>query len=113
MRSFLLCWLALLFAASGLQGHPAGPVRLKLEQTTTLHIGQTAVLQLPEGFIRGAAAGKVLAPLKEAWKTDHRTYTYRAVRSGKETIITFSPSEMKRLHCVSCVTDHYFITVVP
>ena len=40
-----------------------------------------------------------------------RTYVYQAVRAGNQTIIV-TPTNLHDGDCISCVTAHYFVTVV-
>ena len=92
----------------------AKPVTLVVEQTTTLHVGETAVLHIPTNmdnrFLRSGPNGAwrdVLAMVKRSG----RDVTLRGVRPGKGVII-MSPN-VPAGGCVSCVTIHYFIEVIP
>jgi len=83
-------------------------VTLALEEGTTLHVGELAVLQIPS---QGrdwhfAAAGNALALVH---RSGHRV-VYRAVRPGQEAIV-IAP-HVKNGECISCVTRHYFIEVM-
>ena len=83
---------------------------LALEQKTTLHVGELAVLQIPSDrrYLRSAngAWRDVLALVKRSG----RQVTFRAVRPGRGVII-ISP-DVPNGDCVSCATLHYFIEVV-
>lgn len=93
----------------------AGYVQLKLEERTTLHVGQTAVLMMPSpGHFRIGSAGKALAPIERTQREGPIFYLYRAARPGDEVIlVTPIASEMPADGCISCVTRHYFVTVLP
>jgi hypothetical protein len=85
------------------------PIPLKLEESTTLRVGELAVLQIPADHIRShfSGAGNALVLVRHS----RRTALYRAVRPGYETIL-LGPGVPQQDHCVSCATIHYFITVV-
>ena len=90
-----------------------GYVRLKLEEYTTLHVGQVAVLMMPSRERYGIeTAGKVLVPIERKPQERPIIYLYRAVRPGNETML-LSRLKPGRDGCISCATQHYFITVVP
>jgi hypothetical protein len=89
------------------------PITLALEQGTTLHVGELAVLHMPSNIYRrylhtgpDGAWLDVLALVKRSG----RDVTFRAVRPGKGVII-ISP-DVPDGECISCVTIHYFIEVV-
>jgi hypothetical protein len=89
------------------------PITLALEEKTTLHVGELAVLHMPSDIYRRYSHSErdrawpdVLALVKRSG----RDVTFRAVRAGKGVII-MSP-EVPAGGCVSCVTIHYFIEVV-
>ena len=83
------------------------PTSLTLEGSTTLHVGDLAVLQIPidhrHSHFHGAGNALVLV------RHSGRTALYRAVRPGYETILI---GPVPSGECVSCATLHYFITVV-
>jgi hypothetical protein len=85
------------------------PVTLALEQKTTLHVGESAVLRIPSDrrYLRSAngAWRDVLALVKRSG----RDVTFRAIRPGKG-VITISP-DVPNGECISCATLHYFIEV--
>ena len=39
-------------------------------------------------------------------------FLYRAVHAGNHVFIV-TPDNLPDGHCISCVTEHYFVTVVP
>ena len=113
----VVCILALAFGClipSDVRG--AGkPIRLTLEQTTTLHVGELAVIHIPSGRRYLNSAGgegpngawrDVLAFIRRS----RRDVTFRAIRAGKGVII-LSP-DVPNGECISCATIHYFIEVV-
>ena len=88
------------------------PLQIEVEHTTTVRVGQLAVLQVP--------AGPLYAPseINGAWRDvltrirrSGRTVTFRAVRPGSGVII-LSPN-VPDGECISCRTLHYFIKVAP
>jgi hypothetical protein len=91
----------------------AKPTTLALEQTTTLHLGEVAVLHMPSNvyrrYLHSGPAGAwddVLVLVKRSG----RDVTFRAVHSGRGVIL-ISP-DVPDGGCISCVTIHYFIEVV-
>jgi hypothetical protein len=89
----------------------AKPIRLVLEHTTALHVGELAVLHIPSDrrYVRSAngAWRDVLALVKQSG----RDLTFRAVHTGLGVIV-ISP-DVPDGECISCATIHYFIKVVP
>jgi len=88
------------------------PKTLAVEEDTTLHVGELAVLHIPPGrryshFDGNTGAGKVLVLVRRS----RGQVLYRAVRPGPGTIV-IGP-DVPRGACISCATLHYFITVVP
>src|SRR6476620_865655 len=86
------------------------PLQIEVEQTTTVRVGQLAVLHVP--------ADPLYAPseINGAWRDvltrirrSGRTVTFRAVRPGSGVII-LSPN-VPDGECISCKTLHYFIRV--
>jgi len=87
------------------------PLQIEMEQTTTVRVGQLAVLHVPADPLYAPSA------INGAWRdvltrTRHsgRTVTFRAVRPGSGVII-LSPN-VPDGECISCKTLHYFIRVV-
>src|SRR5436190_5315774 len=79
------------------------PTSLTLEGSTTLRVGELAVLQIPADHRHSHfhGAGNALALVRQSG----RTALYRAVRPGYETIL-LGPGVPQRDHCVSCATLH-------
>jgi hypothetical protein len=109
----MVCILALAFGClipSDVRGADK-PIRLALEQTTTLHVGELAVLHIPSDrrYVHSAngAWRDVLALVKQSG----RDVTFRPVRQGLGVII-ISP-DVPDGECISCATLHYFIKIVP
>ena len=90
----------------------ANRVPLIAEQQTTLHVGQVAVLQIPwtRRYVIDQS-GNALSTIMHA-HVNSRTVLYRATHTGNETLI-LAPAGLRSGQCVSCVTQHFFITVVP
>lgn len=86
-------------------------VLLVPEHRVTVHVGQIVVLQMPsERRYAIEVAGSALMALKPS--PQKGTAVYRSVHAGLETVI-LTPVGQGNGHCVSCVTRHYFVTVVP
>jgi len=89
------------------------PVReLVAEQPETVHVGELAAIRVSAdaGYSVGTG-GDVLRLVKRAKDGPKTVYVYRANAIGRETLV-LSPREPGSDGCVSCVTVHYFITVV-
>jgi hypothetical protein len=86
-------------------------LRLQPEQPTTLRVGQVAAVQLTEGEDVAGSAGTSLVLIKRSRGPGTRTYLYRAVSVGDQTLLVV-PTNLHDGDCVSCVTAHYFVRVV-
>lgn len=86
-------------------------VRLEPEERATLRVGQVAFVQLSARHDVIGAAGTALVLLKKTHRRDATIYLYRAVETGNQVLIV-TPKDIPEGHCISCVTEHYFITVV-
>ena len=86
------------------------PLAMALENTTTLQVGEVAVLHIPSDrhYIPngGWGDGTVLALIGRSGSD----LTFRAVRPGPGVII-ISP-DVPDGQCISCATLHYFVKVV-
>jgi hypothetical protein len=85
---------------------------LDLEDSTTLRVGELAVLEIPSD--RGYSDSKI----DGAWSDvltrigrSGRKVTFRAVKPGVGVIILVP--RVPNGECISCATLHYFIEVVP
>ena len=87
------------------------PLRLEAEQPTTLRVGQVAAVQLAEREKVVGNAGEALALIERSRARGARTYSYRAVRAGSQTLVV-EPTNLHDGDCISCVTTHYYIRVV-
>src|SRR5437879_4693600 len=85
------------------------PLTMALENTTTLRVGEVAVLHIPSDRryvpVAEGAWRDVLALVEQAG----RDVTFRAVRQGPGVII-ISP-DVPAGECISCATLHYFVKV--
>ena len=84
-------------------------VLLTPEERATLHVGQTVDLPMPStygGLVGGA--GEALLLLEKTVSRDRIVYRYRAVRPGNQVFLAVS----EQRECVSCVTVHWFVTVI-
>jgi hypothetical protein len=83
------------------------------EERMTVHVGQLVRIEVTSGQASPVgSAGDAL--LLERKRVDHgkTVFVYRAIQIGNETIVAV-PAGLPNDHCISCVTEHYFITVVP
>ncbi len=88
------------------------PIRLEPEQRTTIRVGQIAIIEIAPGEARpGGSAGDALKLVKKRQRHGKTIFTYRAVRVGDETIVA-APDRLGPDGCISCVTVHYFVTVI-
>ena len=106
-RFGLLAFIVALLVASTARSADV-PLQIEAEQTTTVRVGQLAVLQVP--------ADPIYSPseINGAWRDvltrirrSGRAVTFRAVRAGSGVII-LSPN-VPDGECISCKTLHYFI----
>jgi hypothetical protein len=94
--------------------HGAASVRLKAEETTTLHVGETATVQFGAKALHSIGSGSgALKLIKQLTTKDgSKVYVYRAMQVGPDTLVA-TPDGLPAGHCISCVTRHYFVKVVP
>jgi hypothetical protein len=112
MRMIGMSCLAALLAVLQLWAETPAVVRLRLEGRTTLHVGQVAILHTPPNHQYVVTSnGDAIVAVKQARSKD-ASYLYRAVRSGNSALLV-TPADLKQGDCVSCVTRHYFVTVIP
>jgi len=107
MKPILL--ILALTVLSGVVREADEPITLAPEETTTLRVGETAVLHVPADgsrFPPEITAEETLVQIRRS----SRSVWYRAVRPGRDVII-IAP-DVPDGHCVSCVTHHYFISVL-
>jgi hypothetical protein len=87
-------------------------VRLQPDAPTTLHLGETAAVQvLSDRHYQIGSAGSSLALMKQTQQQDTTIYIYRAVEVGGHTLVA-TLQDPGPGGCISCVTVHYFITVI-
>ena len=87
-------------------------VQVEPELQTSLHIGEIAALRLPsdrEYVIVGSAGGS-LETVKQQGR--RAAPVYRAAQAGNQTLVA-TPKGLRDGDCVSCVTVHYFVKVIP
>ena len=106
-------WIAAIAVASSVTCAAAGRIALRLEpeQPTTLRVGQVAAVHVtkPEAVV--GSAGTALALIRRSGGRTTRTYVYRAVEVGNHTLVV-APTNRREGDCISCVTTHYYVTVV-
>jgi hypothetical protein len=105
------CFVATGVVASYACGGALASVRLKPEEPATLHVGQVAAVQMPPDHSIVGSAGSSLVLVKQTQQKGTTVYLYRAVASGNQTFVAL-PREPTPDGCVSCVTFHYFVTVI-
>jgi hypothetical protein len=86
-------------------------VHVVFDSPTTIHLGQTAALQLPVNRRIIGSAGEALELLREDQDRGVTTYLFRAVAIGDERLIT-SPPNLQEGDCASCATVQYLVKVV-
>ncbi|SRR5216684_934419 len=94
--------------------HGAAQVRLQAEQDTTLHVGQTAAVHFGSKAPHtiGSGAGSLVLIKQLTSKDGSKVYVYRAAHVGPDTLVA-TPEGLQAGQCISCVTTHYFIRVLP
>lgn len=80
------------------------------EDTTTLHVGDLALLRIRSGGEYSRFPGSTGNAIILARRSGD-TLIYRAVRPGPDVIVV-SP-KVSDHECLSCATVHYFVNVVP
>lgn len=93
-------------------GATLGPVALRADTATTLHVGEMAVVHVASDrpFSLGFA-GQALTFVKVEQRGSTTAYVYQAAAVGQDTIVA-TPREPGPDGCVSCVTVHYFVEVI-
>lgn len=85
-------------------------MQLQPEERATLHVGQTVALQVPSTYGAIGGAGDALMLVEKRAGRDRMVYLYRAVQPGDQTFLT--APQRQTGECVSCVTVHWFVTVI-
>jgi hypothetical protein len=109
-----ICWFAGLIIWPACARRVA-QIRLQPEQITTLHVGQTATaLFEPKSLYRvvGSGGGSLVRTKQLTNDDGSKVYFYRAVDVGPDVLVA-APEGLQAGECISCVTTHYFINVVP
>jgi hypothetical protein len=110
MRLASVCAVVSLAAACA---RPLTSVPLVPEVRTTLHVGEIGALYVPtRPRYSVGSAQTALVPFKQLHQEDRVVYLYRAVSAGNDTLV-LTPDGIPDGQCISCVTQHYFVTVVP
>lgn len=95
------------------QSAARAPTRLTTKQTTTLRVGELAVLSVPSDRRYTYSADGPNGDWRDVLtvvRRSKRQMTFRATATGKGVII-LSPDVLVG-GCVSCATHHYFVEVV-
>jgi hypothetical protein len=110
MCRVVICLLLATLLSGNTQADKNRYVTLALEEQTTLQVGQLAVLLIPSDHRYGIdSEGSALVLVHG--KRRRNQVVYHAVRPGLETIV-LGPIDVPSGHCISCLTLHYFITVI-
>ena len=96
--------------ASSAQSDKDRYVTMVLEERTTLQVGQLALLSVPSDH-RYAIDSEGTALVLVHGKRRRNQVVFRAVRPGLETIVVGLVDVLSG-DCISCLTLHYFITVI-
>ena len=87
-------------------------VELQPEQPATIQVGDLAAMRVDsDAHYAATSAGSSLRLIKRAEERSTTVYVYRAVVPGQQTFV-LTPRDPGPDGCISCVTVHYFITVV-
>jgi hypothetical protein len=82
------------------------------EQPATIRVGDLAAVRVDsERHYSVGSAGDALTLIKRAEERTTTVYVFRGVAPGHHTLV-LTPRDPVPDGCVSCVTLHYFITVV-
>jgi hypothetical protein len=112
MNTARVCWVAVATALSWACGDTLAVVRLPPDEPVTVHVGDIAAVHvLSERHYAIGSAGSSLVLLKQTQQSDTTIYFYRAVGVGKQALVA-TPRDPGPDGCISCVTVHYFITVI-
>ena len=112
-RAVSICWFAALILCPAC-ARSAAQVRLQPEQDTTLHVGQTAAVHFESKALHmiGSGGGSLVLIKQLTNKDGSKVYVYRAAHVGPDTLVA-TPEGLQAGQCISCVTIHYFVKVVP
>src|ERR1700676_2726036 len=112
-RASCILALALGYLISGHVWSADKPTTLVLEETTTLQVGELAVLHIPleSRYSHSSGTGGAWRDVLTFVRRSKRDVTFRAVRPGLGVMI-ITP-DVPNGECISCATRHYFINVVP
>ena len=112
VRTALACSIAIIIAVTLSCARAVASIRVEPEQQATLHVGEIAALQLPSDreYTIVGSAGSSLVPLPHGGRP--AVAVYRAAQAGNQTLIA-TPKDLRDGDCISCVTVHYFVRVVP
>jgi hypothetical protein len=108
-----IVWPAAIIASLAFSSGCRSVLELQPEDTTTIRVGDVAAMRVDsDRHYSVGTAGDSLTLIKQ---TDGRGTTadmYRAIAVGRQTFV-LTPRETGPDGCISCVTLHYFITVIP
>jgi hypothetical protein len=111
LRRAGLCWTIAGVAAVYACGGTLASVRLEPEEPATLRVGQVAAVEMRADRYMVGSAGSSLTLVQQQQQRGATIYLYRAVAPGNQTFVA-TPREPAPDGCVSCVTVHYFVTVI-
>lgn len=87
-------------------------LELEPERPATIRVGDVAAVRVDTArHYTVGSAGDSLTLIKRAEEHGTTAYVYRAVAPGHQTFV-LTPRDAGPDGCISCVTVHYFITIV-
>ena len=108
-RLMVLCLVPLSAAACA---SVSASVQLAPDERTIVHLGEIAALPVPPNHGSPGLTQTSMALVSHARRHGREVYFYRAIAAGNETFVV-TPVGLLDGQCISCVTVHYFVTVVP
>ena len=109
LRIALVPTLVAFFCACG---RTLAVVQLQPEDPSTLRVGDLAAIRVAEdSHYSIGSAGTSLMLTERKKERGITVYFYRAVAAGHQTLV-LTPRDPGPDGCLSCVTVHYFLTVV-
>jgi len=85
---------------------------LEPERRSTIRVGDVAAVRVDTArHYSVGSAGESLMLIKRVEEHGTTAYVYRAIGPGQQTFV-LTPRDAGPDGCVSCVTVHYYITVV-
>jgi hypothetical protein len=104
--------VAVLVIAAALSVFSASSSTLQPEQPATIRVGDVALVRVDsERHYSITAAGEALKLLRRVEEGTTTLYVFSGVAPGQATLV-LTPRDPGPDNCISCVTLHYYITVL-